>query len=101
MGSRNKEMKQETISKSKMSNFAQSFDREYESKKETGNWNRKGLVQTKKNYEASRQMHSWTKDESSKMYKGSSTPSVKYTNRVYKASEAREECKHQWESFKE
>ena len=83
-----------------MSNFVQSFDREYESKKETGNWNRKGLAQTKKDDQASRQMKNSSKEESFKMYKGSSSPNVKYTNRVYKAWEAREECNQQWESFK-
>ena len=75
-----------------MSNFVQSFDREYESKKETGNWNRKGLAQTKKDDQASRQLNNWSKEEALKTYKGSFSPSVKYTNRVYKAWEAREEC---------
>ena len=95
-----KKSKKKQEKKTKMSNFVQSFDREYESKKETGNWNRKGLAQTKKDDQASRQLNKSSKEEAFKMYKGSSSPSVKYTNRVYKAWEAREECNQQLESFK-
>ena len=71
-----------------MSNFAG----EYDSRKETGNWNRKGLVQTKKDDQASRQARTFQKTESAKAYKDPNTPSVKYTNRVYKSEEAKKDC---------
>merc|ERR1712243_497034 len=86
--------------KIKMSNFVQSFDSEYDNKKETGNWNRKGLVQTKKDDQASRQDRSIHKNESVKNYKDSNTPSVKYSNRVYRSWEAREECNQNYENYK-
>merc|ERR1712055_389802 len=86
--------------KLKMSNFVQTFDSEYDSKKETGNWNRKGLVQTKKDDQASRQAKNFQKNESFKTYKDPTTPSVKYTNRVYRSWEAREECNQNLESYK-
>ena len=82
-----------------MSNFG-SFDQEYESKKETGNWNRKGLSQTKKDDQASRQFKNSCKEESFKTYKDASTTSVKYTNRVYRSWEAKEECNQDLEGFK-
>ena len=78
-----------------MSNFVQTFDSEYDSKKETGNWNRKGLVQTKKDDQASRQ----AKNESFKSYKDPNTPSVKYTNRVHRSWEAKRDCNQNIEDF--
>ena len=81
-----------------MSNFAQSFDSEYDNKKETGNWNRKGLNQTKKEDQANRNVKSFQKEESIKTFKDTSTTSVKYTNRVYKSWEAKRECNHNEES---
>jgi len=77
-----------------------SFVQEYENKKEAGNWNRKGLVQTKKDDQANRQAKSFQQSESFKTYKDPTTPSVKYTNRVYRSWEAREECNQNLESYK-
>jgi len=100
MGSRIKEIHKERRRNQNMSNFVQSFDREYDIKKETGNWNRKGLGHTKKDDQANRQLKTSQREESFKTYNDSSTPSVKYTNRVYKSWEAREECNQSLESFK-
>merc|ERR1712098_271249 len=84
--------------KPKMSNFAQTFDSEYDRKKENGNWNRKGLVQTKKDNQASRQMKIF-KSESVKTYKDPNTPSVKYSDRVYRSWEAKQDCNQNMTDF--
>jgi len=77
-----------------------SFVQEYENKKEAGNWNRKGLVQTKKDDQANRQVKNFRQNETFKTYKDPTTPSVKYTNRVFRSSEARKECNQNLESYK-
>jgi len=82
--------------KTKMSSFVQ----EYENKKETGNWNRNSLVQSKKNDQASRQVKKFQQNESFKTYKDPTTPSVKYTNRLYRSWEARVVCNQNLEGYK-
>merc|ERR1711892_249665 len=98
MGSRSIEINEESRQNPNMSNFVQSFDREYDDKKETGKWNRKGLTHTKKEDQANRQLKIFQKEEPVRIYKNSSTPSVKYTNRKYKKREARKNCNQ--ESFR-
>jgi len=77
-----------------------SFVQEYENKKETGNWNRNRLVQSKKNDQASRQVKKFQQNESFQTFKDPTTPSVKYTNRLYRSWEARVECNQNLESYK-
>merc|ERR1711892_124101 len=100
MGSTVKETVEESRHNPNMSNFVQSFDQEYNDKKETGKWNRKGLNHTKKEEQANRQLKIFQKEEPVRTYKDSSTPSVKYTIRKYKKCEARKECNQSLESFK-
>merc|ERR1712106_1157140 len=100
MGSTVKETDEESRQNPNMSNFVQSFDQEYDDKKETGKWNRKGLNHTKKEERANRQLKIFQKEEPVRTYKDSSTPSVKYINRKYKKCEARKNCNQGLESFK-
>merc|ERR1711892_1270344 len=60
----------------------------------------KDLATQKKDDEANRKLKTSQREESFKTYNDSSAPSVKYTNRVYKSWEAREECNQNLESFK-
>merc|ERR1711892_1383238 len=98
MGSTVKETADESRQNPNMSHFVQNLDQEYDDKKETGKWNRKGLNHTKKEDQASRQLKIFQKEEPVRIYKDSSTPSVKYTNRKYKKREARKNCNQ--ESFR-
>merc|ERR1712071_310145 len=98
--SRSIEINEESRQNPNMSNFVQSFDREYDAKKETGKWNRKGLSYTKKEDQASRQLKIFQKEEPVRTFKDSSTPNMKYTNRKYKKWEAKKNCNQGLESFK-
>merc|ERR1712228_480192 len=84
---------------SKMGSNEQFGDQEYVTKKETDNWNRKGLVQTKKDDQTNRQWKGFCRDQNVKVFKDTTTPHVKYTNRVYNAWDITQECNQKFQEF--
>merc|ERR1712083_451670 len=84
---------------SKMASNEQFGDQEYVTKKETGNWNRKGLIQTKKDDQTNRQWKGFCRDQNVKVFKDTTTLNVKYTNRVNNTWDIKQECNQNFQEF--